>query len=72
MKCSVLRNKFEDTENKLMLNRWEGCGGEWVKKVKGIKEVQIAGYKISHGAVKYSVRNIVNNILINIYGARWY
>ena len=31
------QNRIIDTENVLMLARWEGCRGEWMKKVKGLR-----------------------------------
>ena len=33
--------------------------------------MQTAGYRDSHGDVKYSVGSRVNNIVITIYGTRW-
>ena len=38
-----IRNKFMDTEDKLMIVRWVG------EKSEGIKKIQIANYKSSHG-----------------------
>ena len=62
------RNRFTDTENILMAVRW-GLGG-WVTKVKGLRSTSLL-LQNSHGDVKYSIGNIVNNILITMYGVRW-
>ena len=35
------------------------------------KPIKIASYKNSHGDVKYSIGNIVNNTVITMDGARW-
>ena len=47
----------------------EGLGA-WVKKVKGFRSTDWL-LQNSHRDVKYSTGNIVNNILITMYGARW-
>ena len=46
-----------------------GFGG-WVKNVNGLRSTNWL-LQNSHGNVKYSIGNIVNNIIINIYGVRW-
>ena len=51
-------NRFIDTENRLGA-RGEGVGGQ-SEKVKGC-----------HRDVKYRVANVINNIIIIMYGARW-
>ena len=58
------RNRLIDTKNNLRVARWEG-GEELSEKGKGVKKLQN-----SHGDVKYSIRNIVNNIIITVYHAR--
>ena len=64
------RNKLIHTENKWMFARWKGKLGEQVKKGKGIR-CKMARNKNSHGDVKYNTGNIVNNIVITVYGVRW-
>ena len=41
-----------------------------MKKVKGIRSTDWY-LQNNHGDIKYSIGNIVNNILINMCGARW-
>ena len=48
-----------------MVVRGEG-GGEMGEKAEGSNKLQN-----SHGDVKYSIENIVNNIAITMYGAGW-
>ena len=57
----------QDSENKLMISRWEGVG--W-KRGRDY-DVQITWNKNSHGNVKYNIGTIVSNIVITMYGARW-
>ena len=49
-------------------------GGWWIggmgEKVKGLRSTDWE-LQNSHGDVKYSLGNIVNNIVITMYGARW-
>ena len=45
-------------------------GGGMGKKGEGIKKYKLAAIKNTHRDVKYNVENIVNNIVITIYGAR--
>ena len=54
-----------------MVTRREGLGG-WVKKVKGLRSTYW-WLQNSHRDVKYSTRNIVNNIVITMYepGGYW-
>lgn len=52
-----------DTENKFTVTS-EKTGGGWVKLMKGIKEVHISSYKISHEGVINNMGNIVNNVVI--------
>ena len=48
--------------------RWEGGVGN-IEKGKGTKKLQnIHGTKYMN--IKYNIRNIVNNIVITMYGAR--
>ena len=42
----------------------------WVKKVKGLRRTNWL-LQNRHGYIKYSIGNIVNNILITMYGVRW-
>ena len=44
--------------------------GNWVKKVKGLRTTNWQPQN-SHGDVKYTLGNIVNNITITMYCARW-
>ena len=48
--------------------RGEGLGG-WVYKVKGLRSTN-QQLQNSHRGVKYSIGNIVNDILITMYGTR--
>ena len=63
------RNRLIDTENILMITRWEGGFGGWVKKGKGLKSTNWL-LQHSYGDVKYSISNVVNNILVTMYDAR--
>ena len=62
-------NRPRDTEKRLIVARWEGCWGRG-EKVKGLR---CTNWQLqnSHGGVKYRIGNIVSNIIIIIYGARW-
>ena len=42
--------------------------GDWVEKVKRFNKLVVTK---RHGNTKYSIGNIVNNIVITMYGARW-
>ena len=55
---------------KLMVARWQGSLWGWVKKVKGFRSTNWY-LQNSHGDVKYSLGNMVNNIVITMYGATW-
>ena len=60
-----------NSENILTVDSWkEGDLGGWVKTVKGLRGTN---WKLqnSHGDVRYSIGNIVNNIVIATYGIRW-
>lgn len=46
-----------------------GCGVR--EKGKGIKMYKLPDVKHSHGAVKHSTRNRVNNAVLTTYGIRW-
>ena len=64
------QNRLIDTEN-----IFDGCqmGGwleGWVKKVKELRSTNWL-LQNSHGDVKYSLANIVNNIVITLRGVRW-
>ena len=41
-----------------------------MKKVKGFKKYKLAVIQNSHGDVKCSIGNIVNNIVLAMYGVR--
>ena len=47
-----------------------GDVGDWVKKVKGLRSIDWRSQD-RHGAVKYSIRGVVDTILITVCGARW-
>ena len=49
--------------------RGKGCG-DWVKKLRCLRSTN---WKLqnSHEDVKYSIGNIVNNIVITVYDAEW-
>ena len=53
-----------------MVAKWEGRLGGRVKKVEGLRSTHWL-LQNSHGDVKYSIGNTVNNILMTTYGARW-
>ena len=42
----------------------------WMKKAKGLRSTNWL-LQNSYGVVKYSIGNIVNNILITVYFVRW-
>ena len=44
--------------------------GDWVKEVKGLRRTDWQSQD-SHGNVKYLTGNIVDNIVITMYGVRW-
>ena len=49
---------------------WGGECGEMGKKGKALRNSNWL-LQNSHGDVKYSIENIVNNSLITMYGVRW-
>lgn len=53
------RNKLIGTKNKLMITKRDG-GGSWMKKVKGLRSTN-QQLQNSHGGVKCSIVNIVND-----------
>ena len=59
------RNKLIDTKNILM----GGALGEWVKKVKRLRTPNWL-LQNSHGDVKCSMGNTVNNVVITVCGVR--
>ena len=61
-------NRLIDTENILRGARWEG-GWEVGEKVKGLRSISWL-LQNSHGDVKYSIGNIVNNAIVT-YDVRW-
>ena len=52
-----------------MVAKWEGRLGGRVKKVEGLRSTHWL-LQNSHGDVKYSIGNRVNNILITMCGVR--
>lgn len=64
MRTNKTKNKLIDTEDKLMVTRWEGAGGLGGKGERD-QEVQTASYKTRRGDVKYSTGDIVSNIVNN-------
>ena len=44
--------------------------GDWMKKVKGLGSTSW-GFQNSHRDLKYSLGNVVTNIVITMHGARW-
>ena len=54
------RNRLIVAENILMVAKWEALR-EWLKKVKGLRSTNWL-LQNSHGIVKSSIGNIVNNI----------
>ena len=46
-----------------------GWWGDWVENMKGL--ISTNWYKIVTTNVKYSIKNIANNVVITMYGARW-
>ena len=63
------RNRFTDTENILTVARWERGVGDWVETGKGLRSTNWL-LQSSHGDVKYSIGNIINNILVTMYSVR--
>ena len=55
-----------------MIARWEGGWGGWgwVEKVKEIRSIDWQ-LQNCQGNAKYSMRNIANKIVINMYGVSW-
>ena len=64
------RNRLIDAENILTVARWELSGWDGCEKGKGIKSTNWL-LRNSPGDVKYSMGNVVNNIVITMYGVRW-
>ena len=62
------KNKHIDTENKLMVARYEEVGGLG-EKGKGLR-ITNWQLKNSHGHVQYSPGNIVKNMVITMYDVR--
>ena len=61
------RNKLIDSENKLMVAKWEVS---WrMKKVKGLGSTNCIIKRVRGGG-KYSIENIVNNTVITTSGVR--
>lgn len=49
-----------------LLDLWEGFGGQ-VKKAKGLRNTNLY-FQNSHGDVKYSLRNIINDVITIVTG----
>ena len=63
------RNRIIDTENVLIVARWEGVWGMG-EKVERIKKYNW-WLQNSNGDIKYSMGNIINISLITMYVVRW-
>ena len=64
------RNRPINTENKVMVAR--GKRGEGMSEMgEGEWEIQASRNRISHTERRYNIGNIVNSILITLYGDRW-
>ena len=50
------------TENKLV---------SWGKIGEVVKDAQTSSYKINHRNVIHSIKDMANNIVINLYRVRW-
>ena len=62
-------NRLINTREHLDSCQMRGGWGEWVGKVMGLRRRNWL-LQNSHGDVKCSMRNIVNDIQITIYGVR--
>ena len=62
------RKRLIDADNRCLQK--EGMWGDWVKKAKGLSSTNWY-LQNSHGNVKYNIGNIVNNIVMTMYAARW-
>ena len=63
------RNRIIDTENVLIVARWEGVWGMG-EKVERIKKYNW-WLQNSNGDINYSMGNIINISLITMYGVIW-
>ena len=64
------RNRWIDTERE-QIDGWQKRGGLRAgERGEGIKKYKLAVTKQLQGC-KYSIRNIVDNIVITMYHARW-
>ena len=43
---------------------------DWVKEVNGLRSTNWQ-LQNSHGDVKYSIENIVSNVVITVWGVQW-
>ena len=62
------KNRLIDTVNRLMVPEGRGLGrlgakGEGIERYRQLQN--------SHGDVKYSIGNIINNVVITMYDAQW-
>ena len=55
------------TENKLVVAWWVS----WGKIGEVVKDAQTSSYKINHRNVIHSIKDMANNIVINLYRVRW-
>ena len=62
-------NRLIDTENILTVAKWWGVGVMGAKG-KGLGSTKWR-LRNSHRDVKHSVGNVVDNIVVTTYGARW-
>ena len=55
------------TENKLVVAWWLS----WGKIGEAVEDTQASLYKTNHRNVIHSIKDMVNNIVINLYRVRW-
>ena len=75
----ILKNKVNEETKQKQTHRYteqtDGCQmgaglGDWVKKVTGLRSTNWQ-LQNSHGDMKFSIGNILNNIVISMYSVRW-
>ena len=69
-----INEQAEQKQTHKYREHFDGCqaeGGlaEWAKKVNGLRNTYLL-LQNSHADVKYSIGNIINNILITMHGVR--
>lgn len=58
-----------NTENKQMLARGKGWEGGTHRK--GVWEIEVSSYGVSHRNKRHSIRNMGSDTVITLYGDRW-